>query len=209
MPRLLFFLCIILLLSTSLSAQPKATDGKVDYGKGDKIAAMIELPYAPEVVEDAIEQYLAKKGVKGDKSRSFQIFRNLKLKDGDSEINDLHFKVERKSRREKDVSVVYLLIGKPGENVSVRTKSDNHKVDDAKEFLNDMTPFIEAHKLEKDISDQELVFGKAEKKMKTLADEQKELEEKLATNKTNQEKQVIELEKQKTVLEAMRTRRKN
>lgn len=194
---------------TSAQAQSNASESSIEYHKGDKVAAVIELPYPPEVVEDAIKDYLSKKGVKESKYKGFSIFRSTRMYDSDLNVNDLHFKVERKSRKEKDVSVVYLLVGRPGENVGLRTKDDRYKVDDGKGFLNNMAPSIEAYNLEVDIKNQDETVKKTEKKMKNLQDEQKELEKKLEANKKEQEKQTEEMSKQKTMLEAMQGRRKN
>jgi hypothetical protein len=190
-------------------AQSNASEGTIEYHKGDKVAATIELPYPPEVVEDAIKDFLSKKGVKESKYKGFSIFRSTRMYDSDLNVNDLHFKVERKSRKEKDVSVVYLLVGRPGENVGLRTKDDRYKVDDGKGFLNNMAPSIDAYNLEVDIKNQDETVKKTEKKMKNLQEEQKELEKKLEANKKEQEKQTEEMTKQKTTLEAMQGRRKS
>jgi hypothetical protein len=201
---------VIFLLMTGVrvQAQIAATEGEVEYSKGKKMAAVMELPYPPETVEQAIKDYMAKKGVKVNSSKGFNIFRSLKLKDGDPELSDLHFKVDRKSRKEKNVSVVHLMVGRPGENVALRTPDDRHKLTDAKEFLTGLAPVVEAHNLELDIAKQQELLGKEEKKLKSLQDDQKDLEDKLNANKTGQQKQLDEITKQKTILEAMFGRRK-
>jgi hypothetical protein len=205
----LLVVIIMLMAGVRVQAQISATEGEVEYVKGKKLAAVIEIPYPPETVEQAIKDYIAKKGVKASKTKGFNIFRSLKLKDGDPELSDLHCKVERKSRKEKNVSVVHLLVGRPGENVALRMSGDRHKLDDAKEFLTSLVPVVEAHNLELDITKQQDLLGKAEKKLKGLQEDQKELEGKLNTNKTDQQKQLDEVTKQKTILEAMFTRRKD
>jgi hypothetical protein len=190
-------------------AQYNATEAPIEYHKGDKVAAVIELPYPSDVVEDAIKDFLSKKGVKDSKYKGFSIFRSTRMYDSDLNVNDLHFKVERKSRKEKDVSVIYLLVGRPGENIGLRTKDDRYKVDDGKGFLNNMVPSIEAYNLEVDIKNLDETVRKSEKKMKNLQEEQKELEKKLETNRKEQEKQIEEISKQKTTLETMQGRRRS
>src|SRR5687767_6425338 len=130
-------------------------------------------------------------------------------------MSDLHFKVERKNRRDKDASVVYLLVGRPSENVAVRTSDDRHKVYEGITFLNQMVPTMEAGNLEEEIARQEDEVKKAEKKMKNLEEDQqdlerkiKNLEEKLEENRNDQRKQVEEVNKQKIALEAMKGRRR-
>ena len=218
MKRILPLLLITALTvcSVRINAQVVATEGKVEHTKGDKVAAVIELPYPVEEVEAAIADHFSKKGGKSDKSKGFQIFRSMKLREEDVELNDLHFKVERKSRKEKDISLVYLLVGRPSENVGVRSTVDRHKINEAKEFLNQLTPSVEAHHLERQIQDQEEVMKKTTKKNLALIDEQKELEEKIKSlqqkleqTKIDQQKQSEELTRQQGILDAMKGRRKS
>lgn len=211
----LLILLTVLLFSNNGWSQASATEGKVEYANGDKVAAVIELPYPVEEVEDVIKDYLAKKGVKGDKTKGFEIYRSTKLKDGDQELHDLHFKVERKSRKEKDITLVYLLVGRPSENVGVRAVHDRHKIDEAKEFLNRIVPAVDANHLEVQIREQEELLKKADKKMQgliedsvSLTDKIKSLQSKMETNRIEQKKQVEEVARQRMVLEAMKGRRK-
>src|SRR5882724_338153 len=142
----------ILLATTLISkfsiSQESASEGKIEYQKGDKVAAVIEVPYSADVVEDAIKEYMDKQGLRPDHSKGFNIFHNVKPRIGDPEVSDLHFKIEKKSRKEKDVAIIYLLIGRPGENMSMRTGDDRYKIDIAKEYLNRMAPSIDAYNLE-------------------------------------------------------------
>lgn len=212
---------LILLLSTAISARINAqavvaTESKVEHTKGDKIAAVIELPYPVEEVEAAIEEHFSKKGGKSDKSKGYQIYRNMKISDEEVELNDLHFKVERKSRKEKDITLVYLLVGRPSENVGARSAVDRHKINEAKAFLNQLTPSVEAHHLDVQIVGQEDVMKKTTKRNLQLIDEQKELEEKIKAlqlkldqNKIEQQKQSEELTRQQGVLDAMKSRKKS
>jgi len=211
---------LILLLSTALSTRINAqavvaTESKVEHTKGDKIAAVIELPYPVEEVEAAIEEHFSKKGGKSDKSKGYQIFRNMKISDEEVELNDLHFKVERKSRKEKDITLVYLLVGRPSENVGARSSVDRHKINEAKAFLNQLTPSVEARHLDVQIVGQEEVMKKTTKRNLQLIDEQKELEEKIKSlqlkldqNKIEQQKQSEELTRQQGILDAMKSRKK-
>ncbi|MDF2193137.1 hypothetical protein [Paraflavitalea sp. CAU 1676] len=211
---------LILLLSTALSTRINAqavvaTESKVEHTKGDKIAAVIELPYPVEEVEAAIEEHFSKKGGKSDKSKGYQIYRNMKISDEEVELNDLHFKVERKSRKEKDITLVYLLVGRPSENVGARSSVDRHKINEAKAFLNQLTPSVEARHLDVQIVGQEEVMKKTTKRNLQLIDEQKELEEKIKAlqlkldqNKIEQQKQSEELTRQQGILDAMKSRKK-
>lgn len=212
----LAFVLTVLLIGTAASAQPAATESKVEHTKGDKVAAVIELPYPEEEIEDVVKDYLARKGVKAEKIKGFNVFRSVRLADSDTELSDLHFKVERKSRKEKDITLLYLIAARPNENVAARSESDRYKLEEAKDLLNTMVPSVEAHHLEVQIRQQEDELKKAEKKMQSLVDDSvslsdkvKALQEKQQTNSSDQKKQVLEVARQREILEAMKNRRKS
>jgi hypothetical protein len=194
---------------------PQAMEGKIEYQKGDKIAATLELPYSPDIVEEAIKGIMDKKGIRTDRSKGFDIFRNARLKEGDPEISDLHFKVERKSRKEKEAAVIYLLIGRPSENVAVRISDDKYKLQEAKEFLNRISPSISAYNMDLEIRNQESIVMKEEGRLQNLQEDQKDIErkiknlqEKLEANKNEQRKQTEEAVKQKAMLAGMQGKRR-
>jgi hypothetical protein len=193
---------------SGINAQSTASEGLVEYEKGTKVAAVIEIPYAPATAEQAIKEYLASKGVKGKKSKGFNICRSVAMKEGNVEMNDLHFKVERKSKKEKNASRVYLLAGRPGENMGLRTAGDRHKVEEAKEFLNQLLPSIVSYNLNQEIEKQREMVTKAEKRLNALQEDQKGLEEKLNAIRNDKQKQLDEIAKQKAILEAIEVKRK-
>jgi len=74
---------------------------------------------------------------------------------------------------------------------------------------------MEANHLEVQIREQETALVKAEKKFQSLVEDSvsytekiKALEVKMQTNRTDRSTQDVEVKKQRTVLEAMRSRRK-
>ncbi len=195
-------------------AQPSASEGSIEFQKGYKPAAVIEYPYEQEVVEKAVKDYMVKKGLKEERIKGFQVFRGARMTPTDGELADLYFKVERKSRKESNLSRVHLIVGRPSENVALRTTGDNYRIVDGRDFLNTMVPSVEAFQLEVSITQQGEIVQKAEKKLKSLEEDQKDLEkkirnfeEKLAQNKRDQEAQTAEVAKQRTVKEAMEARR--
>ena len=92
-------------------------EGTVDYQKKDEKAIIIEFPYPPSVVEDAIISKLEKMGFKKKESKGFLVYKNVVLTDISAEPADYMIKVERKSRKDKDESIVYLLINRNDENI--------------------------------------------------------------------------------------------
>lgn len=208
---------LICLLSTFIfhtTVFSQSGEGKIEYQKGNKVAAVIELPYTSNIVEDAIKQYMEKKGAKTDRYKSFDVFRSTHLLDNDAEMCDVHCKVERKIEKDRESSVVYVLIGRPGENIGVRTSEDRFKVNEAKELLNKMAPSIDAYNLDVKIKLQQDQVKKAEKKLLNLKDDQydlekklKALQEKLAQNKNDQMVQTDELTRQKDALSTILNKR--
>jgi hypothetical protein len=210
LPIFFFILCI-----TSAMAQD-ITDGKVDYQKKEQPALIMELPYPPNVVEDAIKDYLNKRGTKANSSKGYQLFKGTKLDSITMEDADLYFKVERKSRKDKDASVVYMFVTKANENPTARDVSQTGDLSGARSFLRSMLPSIEAYNLETDIGGQEGEIKKAEKKYDRLVDDGSDLQKRLRKiqddiedNKKEQEKQRQEIEKQKGILDNMRAKRKS
>jgi hypothetical protein len=205
---------LLLALLFAFPSFSQSKTGSVDYQKGDKLAATVDLPYTADVVQGAIKDFLSKKCTKSDRSKGFDIFRQAKLHEGDPELHDVHCRVEAKGKKDNE-SVVYVLIGRPGENMSVRTPDDHYKHEEAKKLLNQMLPNIEAFKLESEIKDQEENVKKEEKRLSTLVDDQKDLEkrikslqDKLEENKLDQKKMGDEAARQRSLLDNLKNRRK-
>lgn len=202
-------------LLVSVFSYGQAQEGRVEYQKKTQPAAVIELPYAPSVVDAAMNDYLSKKG----KSRSsdvkgFATFRNTNSIQSDSVNADLYFKTERKSRKEKEVTVISLLVVP----MDQQTNAGNlHYLDmnDAKNYLNDLAYAIDAYNLELTIKDQNDAVIKAEAKYKSLVNDGDDLEkkriaidEKIADNKNDQQQQLKEIENQKQILSQRVSQRK-
>jgi peptidoglycan hydrolase CwlO-like protein len=122
--------------------------------------------------------------------------------------------VERKSRKEKDESVLYLIIQQDGKNAVAGFTADD--VDRAKRFLNNLYPMVEEAYLEMQIKEQEDVVVKAEKKYKKLQDDKADMESKIRkleddieTNIRNQEDTRKDIENQKRLLDDLRLKRKS
>ena len=197
-------------------SQIEAKEGKIKINKTEKNTAVIELPYSTEVVEEAIRKQFALSGIKPDKSNGFQVFRGVRLDESDGELSDLYFKVDKKSKKEKNVSIVHLVVARRGHDIAATTTENSYNGSGGVRFLNGIIPAVESHNINVDLEKQVEVVRKAEKKLKELEDEQKELErkmvkmqEKLDENKINQEKQAEEIKTQKQIQEAIRSRKQN
>src|SRR5689334_17682090 len=122
MRKLTAALAFLIFYSFSSSAQSYVTT--VTYNKTQQPGLLIELPYNEDISQDFIIANLKKTGYdaetkgslfwKNNKINGFYIFKGVRL-EGASEAVDLYFKVEEKSRKHKDESIVYMLISKGGE----------------------------------------------------------------------------------------------
>lgn len=196
----------------------QAKDGTVKYQRTQQPAAVIELPFAPDIVRAAMNDYLSKKGrSRANDLKGFTTYRNTQqLQNSDVANADLYFRVERKNGQENDASTVSLLLTAPTEGKSNDSNLNYLNMEQAKVFLNDLTPAIEAYSLEQQIKDQNEAVTKAESKYKSLMDDSADLERKRVTlekkqldNKQEQQKQTTEIENQKQKLSVLVGQRKS
>src|SRR5690606_3155827 len=109
-----------------------------------------ELPYAPSTIEAAVEEHFSKKGQKSSNSKDYKVYRNVDIGGGDR--YDAYLKVERKSRKEKEAAVVYMVVTRPNELITAKSGSDQAGVSEAREFLNNLVPDVEEYQLNLDIA---------------------------------------------------------
>lgn len=212
MKKILFSLFIVLGFVVMASAQ--AYEGTIQYDKKKQRAIVIDYPYPAEAVQNAIVKKMELLGYKPkeekgllNKDKGFLIYKNAYVTDISNERMDYMVKVERKSRKENDAAVLYIIMNKDAQNAM--DVLDAYGVDRAKSFLNNMMPDIEAANLELQIKAQEEVVAKAEKKLRGLKDDQSSLEKKLQENKTDQENTQKDIENQKQSLGTLIGKRKS
>lgn len=211
MKKISLLLTVLFVAFTTSFAQ--TYESSILYDKKKQQGLAIEYSYSPEAVENAIVQKLSKMGYKAkeekgilNKDKGFLVYKNIYITDISSDRMDYMIKVERKSRKESDEAILYMIMMKGEKNAFITMKA--HDAGKAKTFLNDMLPDIEAANLELQIKDQEEVVAKAEKKLSGLQKDKLELEEKMATNIRTQEETVKDIEAQKQNLELLRGKRK-
>ena len=190
------------LLAVTSVAQTDPIEGTIEYQKGDKRAAIVEVPFPPDIVEGALRDTLAKIGVKEERLKGMLVFKGARLTPTDGEIADLYFKVDRKSRRQDNVSVVYLIVGRPNENVSLRTADDAYRIQDAKTFLASLQPKAQSYELKVNITKNEENKKKTEKKLTDLQDDRKRLEKKIQ----EQEQELNRLKAERESLEGKKSK---
>ncbi len=199
MKKVLYLLIMVVACKVNLPAQ--AFEGKIEYQKTMQPVAIVEWPYSEGIVEDAIKDYLTKRGSKETNSNGFHIFKAAKLDSNDTDPSDLYFKIERKSRKEKDITVVSLLATKANEAILVPPVEGSTRIDAEKSFLNNIAPFIEAHNLEIAINDQEDAVKKARKKYDNLLDEKNDLDKRIRKIQGELDQNKIEQQKEANLIQ--------
>ena len=186
----------------------QAYEGNIQFDKKKQDAIVIDYAYPAEAVENAFVQRMEQLGYrpkaeKGflNKDKGFLVFKNVTVIDISDTKIDYIVKVERKSRKESDESVMYMILQKDGENAL--QKLEAFDVGRAKTYVNNLLPDIEAANLELQIKSQEESISKAEKKLRDLQDEKTSLERKLNENEKNQESTQKDLESQRRNLETL------
>ena len=202
-----------ILLFFALNAAPQAHEGSTRYDGKDRADIVILIPYPSNVVEDAINEKLSREGFKGSTTRGWTIFRNMQIKSIGDQALDLYIKVDRKSRQEKDVSEVLVMVSLGYSNF---VESGNSILRNAGEYIAGVEPAAAAKYLELNINSQEEILKKSQKKLEDLVSDsldlekkKKKLEDNLAENSRKQGQQRDDITKQQGILEQLRGRRKN
>ena len=185
-----------------------------EYQKSMQPALEIEVPYAEKTVASSLVEKMEKRGYKGKETKGYITFKGVRLVELGAGEYDLYFKVDRKSRQQKDVSIITLLISSGYEKFV--SESDNPElINNEKNILNEQIGASAALDLELQIKEQEDINKKTAKKMDDLMDDstglQKKkikLEQDIVENSKKLELQRTEIEKQKQIFEKLAARRK-
>lgn len=206
----------VLLLLTAfamLTGKAQSYESSIQYDKKKQQAITNDYSYRSEAVENAIVQKFAAMGYKAkeekgilNRDKGFLVYKNIFIPDISKDRMDVMVKVERKSRRESDAAILYLVLLRDDKNMLM--SMDAETAGRAKAFVNGLLPEVEAADLELQIREQEEVVGKAEKKLRDLRDEQASLEKKLEDNKNSQEATQKDIENQKQALGVLVGKRK-
>lgn len=214
------FTLSLILLSASIFSKAQAYEDKIEYNKQKQACLMIEYSFQPQAVENAVIAKMNKLGYKGkeekgvfNKDKGFRVYKDAMIGDISPTRYNYIINIDRKSKKESDAAVLYLIIMKDDGNAL--TRLNTQELNSAKTFLSNLLPDIEAADLELQITAQEDVVGKAEKKLKNLQSDKDDMEKKmkklqddLEQNKKDQEKQNAEIENQRKALDALKGKRK-
>ena len=183
---------------------------------------VLELPHNTDMAEGTLLQKLKETGYapettgamfwKKSKQDGFYVFNGVTLPALNNQKLDLYFRIDRKSRSDKDKSMMYMLVSKGYDNY-VSPESDSATFHAATEFLNGFVAGNVSYSLQKDIEAQKKVVAAAEKKLLNLEEDEKQLVKKveqlqadIVSKKSDRELQAKEIENQKAVLESLKAK---
>lgn len=185
-------------------------ESKIDYNKTSQAAVVGEYKYPEEIVEKSLRDKLERMGYKIKSTKGFLVISNAVIGSVSSKPLEYVFKVERKSKKEKDITLLTALVN---EN-AVNTTSDNST--NLKSFLTDLIPSIEAVNVDFMVNEQYDAVVKSQKKLKNLQDDQTSMEKKirnlqdeLKKNAKDQEDLQKEITRQQEVLDAYKAKKTN
>ncbi len=203
------FITLLLAIATAQISYCQAYDGTADYNKKSQAAVLIEYKYPQETVEKALKDKLELQGLKLKSNKSYIVAYNSVISNISSNQIEYAFMVDRKSKREKETTVITLVM-----NIAdVNATADNAAK--AKDFLNELGISIDALNVENMVVDQTKIFEKAEKKNKNLLEDISDLEKKirkyqdeLSKTKRDQDDQQKEVKRQQDILDTIKAKRK-
>ena len=173
----ILFLVMCIFCASALFAQ--AYIGETELRSAKQASAVIRLPYNNDPVEDALKQYMMTKGFKSTNVSGFILFRSVPLDATDTTLNDLYFKADVASRKEKELTVLSLIPARRNQDLMARTLSDSSKLEKARLFLDSLAPFMTAYNTRLQLSSQQQIVGKAQKKMNDLRSDSSDLQKKI------------------------------
>lgn len=183
-------------------------EGKIDYNKTSQPAIIGEYNYPEATVEKSLKDKLELLGYKVKSTKGYLIISNALITSITSKPMEYVFKIDRKSKKEKDITVVSVIMNDNNTN----TVSDNSS--GVKSFLTDLTPAIDAVHTDNMVNDQYDLVTKSQKKLKNLQDDQSSMEKKIRNleddikkNAKEQENLQKEIIKQQEILEAFKTKK--
>ena len=205
------YTAVISLLSCTVYSQ--AQYKFIDFKDAQRPAIVYDLPYPEKTVDGALTDKLGKMGFKGKETKGFAMYKNVSMPELGSGSYDLYFAMDKKSKKEKDITTVTMLISKGNENF-VSDSSDAVLISNGKKFLENLIGGVAAYDLEQQIIAQADVVKKEEKRLKTYGDEgddmqrrKKKLEQQIEQNQKDQDAQAREVQKQKDLYETLKARR--
>ncbi len=202
------------ILFTTITAGAQARTATADYNKTMQPAVEIEIPFEEKTVMKSLVEKMEKKGYKGKENKGYMVFKGVTMPELGAGTYDLYFKTERKSRKEKDVTIFTMLVSNGYEKFI--SEVDNAELHEKmKSFVSAHTEQATAYDLELQIKEQQEATDKAAKKYNNsvedgqdLVKKKEKIEKEIVENTQKQAELKAESEKQAQILETLKAKRK-
>jgi|GEM_PF-7064060 len=203
-------------------SEARPREGMVDYNGKKAPGYTIEIASNEDLVESTMKEQLKKMKIKVNEDNDFWEVKNTVFPKVRKEAVDGYMKIEKKSNKEKEVSIVTLILTEPGiepgadESVIADAKGKKSDIDEYGAFnlLIKLNGYSAMNTIDLSIAIQEEEVRELEKKYKDLVEDGEDLEKDLEKtqdaikeNKKDQGKQLEELEKQKELLMQIRSKK--
>jgi hypothetical protein len=196
MRKLLFVSAI--LFSSVLKAQSYSSS--LTFQKNAYTVAATQVPFEENVVGSAVRDYMSRKGFKDSRYKDFMVFRSVPLDSSSTVYSDLYFDIHRKSRSEKDITVVNLLPVKKGQTLLPASVEDSSFISSSLVFLDRLKPYILSYSLGQEILAQQKILAKINSKIIDLRNDSGDIAKKirgyesaLMDNRNDQDEQTREI----------------
>jgi hypothetical protein len=211
MKKILLSAAVFLITFTAFSQARTAT---AEINKVMQPAIETEIPFEEKTVLKSLNEKMEKRGYKGKDNKGYTIYKGVSMAELGSGSYDLYFKTDRKSRKEKDITILTMLISSGNEKFVGET-DDATLYTNAKNFLDNHVESATAYDLELQIKEQQELSQKADKKYNNLVEDGQDLvkkkekiEKEIVENTQKQVDQKAEGEKQRQILSTLMGKRK-
>jgi hypothetical protein len=194
--------------------QSQTRFGIAEFNKKEVPAVIGEIPYQQDITKDGLQKYFEKLGYKSKKAKDYFLYNGISLPQLGSQPLDLYFMVDRKSRQDKGTSVITLLVSTGFENF-INDSTNPDLIAASRIYLTNLREVVAEYDLDLQIENQEDVIKKAEKKFINLQEDgmdlekkKKKIEEEIAKNIVDIAQQKVEKERQKQILDNLKSKRK-
>jgi len=187
---------LLLLFTLLLPALINAQEFDQIEWQGKKVPAMtVEVYQNTNTTETAIKEYFEKLGFFAKPQKGILSYKNIKLSDIDDDPYDVLIKVDRRSKQEKDASIVYFSMAKNYDQY-IKKSSDAKLLKRAETFINEFKLLANEKALQIEIKNQQDKTKNAEKKLKELNEEKESMEQKIIKLTQQKEEKIKDIQKQ-------------
>jgi len=207
-------LLLATLIFIAVASFAQARSVTAEYQKIKQPAIEIEIPFPEKTVVKSFVDYFERLGYKGKETKGYYTFKEVRLPKMGPGIYDIYFKADPKSRREKDNTILTFLLSNGYEKFLSGAENDS-VISNAKQFLNEQQNNVTAFDLEMQISAQDEITKKEDKKLANLSADgvdlvkkKERIESDIQENIKKKAAQKAEVEKQMLIFETLKNKRK-